>query len=510
MGTAIGVISSADDAKTPDIISQNVRYDEVFSLMYAIDAASVNEAPVTLNLYYADPRDGAEIKKTYTADEPQIERIDGNDTLVYVFITEGVAAKALTKNFYVQAVDNTGAKSDVVRYSVLEYLNVRLYGGQTITESQKTLYEDVISFASSAQRVLINEKDADTTNDVPLASTYSLVEIKDGIILEDVDAARGYDQGVYPAGTKVYPYREGFTGKWNVITAGGSTQVDNCAEVTVDKYTKIVEYVPNVPGEYYANYGGLSFESYTNIKEAEVAQKLNRPSYNVKDPSSLPYTGTEDYIALYNDDGNKTMVFATQAATTKPGIYVMDTNGSTGNCYVFETKFKLDINADSAKEIASLAAPRVTYFLVGDATPNSGAPTGNESAAGLTGSGFAAIYTVLDGEGTPHYYLNHNNSKTANSDIITADNEITAGWHTMTAEIYQNGWVKVYLDGKYVDEAKCISNTDLNATSGFMFSNTNSVRIKYAASNSQGYLNNSSIYFDDMFFGKVDKTYVAE
>ena len=150
---------SAAEEKTPDIISHNVRYDEVFSLMYAVDAASVNEGPVTLNLYYSDPSEGAEVKRSYTANEPQIEKIDGKDTLVYVFITEGVAAKNLNKNFFVQAVDAKGAVSAVERYSVLEYLLVRLYGGQTITEGQKALYEDVISFASSAQRVLINEKD---------------------------------------------------------------------------------------------------------------------------------------------------------------------------------------------------------------------------------------------------------------------------------------------------------------------------------------------------------------
>ena len=195
---------------------------------------------------------------------------------------------------------------------------------------------------------------------------------------------------------------------------------------------------------------------------------------------------------------------------TKPGIYVMDTNGSAGNCYVFETSFKLDIDANSAKTIAALAAPRITYFLVGDATVNNGAPTGNEGAAGVTGSGFMAIYVVTDENGAPHYYLNHNNSKTANSDIITANNEITAGWHTMTAEIYDNGWVKVYLDGKYVDEAKCISNTDLGGTGTFKYSNTDSVRIKFAGSSSQGYLNDSNIYFDNTFFGKITKAYVAE
>jgi len=510
---ALGIIVSAEDAKTPEIISQNVQYSEYFSLMYAVDASTVNEGPVTLNLYYADPASGAEIARTYTAAEPQNEKIDGVETSVYVFVTEGVAAKNFDKCFYVQAVDNTGAESKVVRYSVLEYMLVRLYGGQTITEGQRGLYENAIDFAAFSQRVLINEADEDTANDIPLANSYSLVKIEGGVIGEAEGATNGYSQGVYTEGAVIYPYSKGAPAlKLRETDSEGNVterKIANGAAVTVSANTVITPTTPD-PGEYFDTYGGLNFEGYNNIKEAETAGKLNRPSYNVKDPATLPYTGTEDYIALTNEGGNKNMVLTTQAATTKPGIYVMDTQGASGNCYVFEASFKLDIESASALTVAEKAAPRIAFFLVGDATLNYGSPTGNEANAGLTGSGFAAIYVVKDSEGNPHYYLNHNNSKTANNDIITANNEITAGWHTITCEIYENGWVKVYLDGNYVDEAKCISNTDLGGEASFKYANTDSVRIKYAASSSQGYVNNSSIYLDDIFFGKVTKAYVAE
>ena len=512
IGIAVGVISSAEDAKTPDIISQNVRYDEVFSLMYAIDAASVNEAPVILNLYYDDPADGAEIKKTYTASEPQIERIDGEDTLVYVFITEGVAAKALTQNFYVQAVDNTGAESEVVRYSVLEYLNVRLYGGQTITESQKALYEDVISFASSAQRVLINEKDSDTTNDIPLASTYSLVEIKDGIILEDVDATRGYDQGVYPEGTKVYPYREGFTGKWNVITAGGSTQIDNGAEVTVNGYTKIVEYVPNVPGDYYVNYGGLSYDDITYIKAYEVSGNINRATYQVQDPNTeSAYTDARDYIVLNTEDTNNYMKFATKESEQgqKASIYILGTNTNEGNCLVFETKIKVSFDATTAAACAANSVPQVMYLQVAKATPNNGSCTNTD--VGVASSGFARIYAKADDEGELHYYINHTNFA-SDANILNADAEITEGWHTYTVEMYENGFVKSYVDGKLVGTSKCISNADLNGTgsNGFIFSDANAIKIQFANSSIGGDIDNSAVYFDNTFLGRVNKAYVAE
>ena len=502
LSAAVCVICGAADDKKPDIISQNVRYDEVFSLMYAVDAASVNQTPVTLNLYYDDPADGAEVKRSYTVSEPRVEKIDGKETLVYVFITEGVAAKYLDKNFYVQAVDKSGAVSETVRYSVLEYLLVRLYGGQTITNSQKALYEDVISFASSAQRVLINEKDNDTANDVPLANTYSLVTIEDGVILEKADATKGYTQGIYPAGTKIYPYREGFDGKW----AAGSNAVANGAEITVNGNVAIKELVEAKPGEYYNVLGGVSFNGYTYIRNAEIEGFITRPTYGVKNPNTPPHTGTEDYIGLYTENGNKYMGLTTQEATNKPGLYIMDTEGSTGNCYVFETKIKIDIDETTATAISSNADARIVCFYASTATNNGDSASGTD--AGVAGSGFIAIYAVADSEGKLHYYLNHNNARVANNDIITANNEITEGWHTVTAEIYSNGWIKAYVDGNYIGESKCISNTDLGGTGSFKYSECNSLKVKFR-NDSTNILHNSSVYFDDIFFGKIDKAYVS-
>lgn len=507
----IGISASAEDEKTPDIISHNVQYDEVFSLMYAVDAASVKEAPVTLNLYYDDPASGAEIKKSYTAYEPRIERIDGVETLVYVFTTEGVAAKFLDKNFYVQAVDKSGAVSEVERYSVLEYLLVRLYGGQTITEGQRALYEDVISFASSAQRVLINERggDTDPTNDVPLANTYSLAEIVNGVICETKDVKTGYTQGVYPAGTKIYPYKEGYNGSWRVTTSDGTSIVENGAEVTVDGYTVIKEYIPNVAGQYYANYGGISYDTLNVIKDLEVAKLLNRATYQIKDPDTIEkWDGTNDYILLDNDNGNKVMKLATKEAEqgSKASIYFFNTNENTGNCYVFETKIKVEFDETTAAACADKTTPLVAHFQVATASPNGGSASGNDT--GVASSGFARIYAKIGDDDKLHYYMNHTNYST-DANILNADAEITEGWHTFTAEMYENGWVKTYVDGVLVGTSKCISNADLNGTAsnGFKFSDVNSIKVQLGNTGIGGDVDNSAIYFDNTFLGKVDKAY---
>ena len=54
------IVVSADDAATkPEIISNNIEYNDKFSLMYAVDAATVAEGPVTLNIYTTATADGA-------------------------------------------------------------------------------------------------------------------------------------------------------------------------------------------------------------------------------------------------------------------------------------------------------------------------------------------------------------------------------------------------------------------------------------------------------------------
>ena len=519
IGSAVCVIASAEDDKTPEIISQNIAYDEVFALMYAVDAATVNAAPVTLDLYYDDPATGAEIKKSYTAAEPTTIRINGNETSAYVFTTEGVAAKYLTDDFYVQATDAAGAVSEVERYSVLEYCLQRLYGGPSITEGQKLLYESVIDLASYSQRVLINEKngDTDTTNDVPLANTYSLVTVSGGVILEAEGDTDGYSHGIYPQGTKIYPYAEGTVNPWAVTTydaEGNKTtvNVENGGEFTTSGvYTEISERVPT-PGEYYATYGGLGYDDITYIKAYEISGSINRATYQVQDPNTeSAYTDARDYIVLYDDNGNNVMKFATKEneQNAKASIYIFDTHEREGNCLVFETKIKVDIDKTTATTVAALDVPQVAYFQIANATPNGGSAPSSD--AGVASSGFVRIYAKIGDDGELHYYMNHTNYAT-DANICNADAELTAGWHTFTAEMYENGWVKCYVDGVFVGESKCISNADLNGSgsNGFLFSNANSIKIQFANSSIGGDIDNSSIYFDNTFLSRVDKDYVAE
>ena len=146
------------------------------------------------------------------------------------------------------------------------------------------------------------------------------------------------------------------------------------------------------------------------------------------------------------------------------------------------------------------------YFQVATATPNNGSAPGAD--AGVASSGFARIYAKADDEGELHYYINHTNYKT-DANACSTDSEITEGWHSFTVEMYENGWVKTYVDGKLVGTSKCISNADLNGTgsNGFIFSEANSIKLQFANSSIGGDVDNSAVYFDNTFLGRVEKAY---
>ena len=225
--------------------------------------------------------------------------------------------------------------------------------------------------------------------------------------------------------------------------------------------------------------------------------------------SSCARDGKVLYVAGNNDMILGDIATKENEQGAKASIYFFNTNENTGNCYVFETKIKVAFDENTASACAGNATPLVAHFQISSATPNGGSASGSDT--GVASSGFARIYAKLGDDGKLHYYMNHTNYAT-DANILNADAEITEGWHTFTAEMYENGWVKTYVDGVLVGTSKCISNADLNGTNsnGFKFSDANSVKVQIGNSSIGGDIDNSAIYFDNTFLGKVDKAYVTE
>ncbi len=224
---AMGAGAAEPETKTPEIISQNIEYGERFRLMFAVDASTVAEGPVTLTIYSEKP--GAETANT--VETITVENYTAKEELgtlgvdAYVFTaTNGIPYTEMTKEYYIQAEDNAGNKSEIMRYSVAEYLYQRLAttGNKAPTPAQKNLYNNAIAFGKNAQ-IVVNKVAADSDE---LISNLRYVTIDGGTI-------DGFTAGVYPIGKVITPkVVNAIAAKWTVTAydngiaaapAGGQT-----------------------------------------------------------------------------------------------------------------------------------------------------------------------------------------------------------------------------------------------------------------------------------------------
>ncbi|MBO5207518.1 MAG: hypothetical protein J6C09_08075 [Clostridia bacterium] len=333
IGSAVGIAVSAESAKTPEIISKNVYYGGNNHIMYAVDASTVNEGPVTL--YFYDDADKAaslaETEWTYTADAPVTENIGGEDKSVYVFNTLGIAPTEFTKNFYAVAVDSTDAKSAVVRYSLLEYYLDMLYRNdiKSATSGEgaamKAVFENEIASAASIQDLLFNYNDTDTDDLTYVADDYYYAAIVDGATIDGA-----YSTGVYAPGSKItLTSTDGSVATWQVTvynsdySVKSSTKVANGTQITLDGHTLIT--VPEIPTT-----GVIDFED-------GIPAELGATEANASGSITL---GTDA------DAGDNYMVFATTGAGSADALpsftIPVKKNAADADTFVFGYDMKLD------------------------------------------------------------------------------------------------------------------------------------------------------------------------
>ncbi|MBQ8528715.1 MAG: hypothetical protein IJ459_03160 [Clostridia bacterium] len=167
LGAMIGVSASASgEPTTPEIASMNVEYSSQLYLYYAVPVIDDNgdgeNDDVVLNVY--KDAECQELLYSVNGTVETITALGGGS--YYVYNTSGVAAKELNTCEYVQAVNTeTGAKSEVVEYSVEQYLYTKLYdeGYALMTEEdgkeyvRRTLYYDLLKYGSTAQQLFTPE-----------------------------------------------------------------------------------------------------------------------------------------------------------------------------------------------------------------------------------------------------------------------------------------------------------------------------------------------------------------
>ena len=332
LGASLAIVSSAETK--PEIISKNIEYGEKFSIMYAVDASTVADGAVTLNIYAEEPTADSKVIASYTKNDPETIKVHDVDTSAYVFITNGVAAKDLGDFFYAQAIDAKGNKSDVVKYSVVEYMLERLYGGETITADQEEMYRKSLEFGEAAQELL-------SPDDEIQVADYKYVRVEGGTV-------NGVEKGIFLKGDVLTPVLNATVPKggvlfgWKTDTDGVVTNYKTLETYTVtDSVVLSADIVVDDLG-YFDILGGHTFtgftHAYTNLEKVGTI-KRNMTCAATTDP--VDYTKPASaYLNIYKMEDENTVIRLGShydwSGGTGPRISCYIPTGD-GNTYLFET-----------------------------------------------------------------------------------------------------------------------------------------------------------------------------
>lgn len=183
MMAGFSVFAAEEETPAVEIVSKNVLYADTLKLMYAVRTA---DEDVVLNIYDAN-NDLLETIETYN-----VEDVNGENLKTFTS-SRGVPAQNIDTVFYAEAVLSNGTKSAKVRYSVLEYLYERLTttGEKVPNAAQKTMYNNLLAFADSAD-IVMNKATAENS-----IANYAYVKVTNGT----VDGT--YASAMLMAGTKL-------------------------------------------------------------------------------------------------------------------------------------------------------------------------------------------------------------------------------------------------------------------------------------------------------------------
>ncbi len=286
VGAMVGFSVNAEES-APEIVSKNIKVDGNYSLMFAVDPATVAGDEVTVNVYAKAPAEGVEAVQTITKAATATQKIDldGDGTAEYdaiVFETAGVSAKDIADVWYITAT-SAGVTSEAITYSVREYAFERLYKNGTIFATaededlkkfyQRQFYLEILDVGSAAQQLLVN-RPLINKGEAPemLAEDYTYVSVVDGTFtFNGESASRGF---VDKNAAIALNADNASTTTWKIFTfdkdgvSVSSVAIDAGETLTVTGNTVITPYTKGVtPGLYFEEIGdsvykmdGLSYK----------------------------------------------------------------------------------------------------------------------------------------------------------------------------------------------------------------------------------------------------------
>lgn len=189
--------SEQTGAKTVEIISNNVYYGDTLKLMYAVKAENVTLSDsISVKLY---DENGGELE-TITNYETQAV----NGASCYVFTSAyGVPAQRIDTEVYAKAIISSGtetvAESDMLKYSVLEYLYERLTVSKEkgkVSKDQEYMYEGLIEYACLAEKVLTNKSEADKIENYSYVYNANALGAEKGAIYKKGSVINGFSHNI--------------------------------------------------------------------------------------------------------------------------------------------------------------------------------------------------------------------------------------------------------------------------------------------------------------------------
>ena len=319
--TSINVFADAGEAKL-EIVSNNVLYGETLNLAYAVKTTNLpDDAVVTLTIYDAD----GNVLCGTKSDANVV--IDGADCLTFI-AKKGVSAQNIANLYYAVAVATVDgevvATSDRYEYSVLEYLYERLIvnanekddnGNSTVSDEQKAMYTNLITYAKSAEIVLTDRAAEDRIDQ------YVYVAVTENGAVKGTDTA-----GIFKKGDVVKPETDlvAESGKvvvWSYVEhTNGSVSAEQQysieeadAGITVETHTiftpKAIDADADVllaTFQFGAN--GAATHKDGSSKKTDYSEEVD--GYELKITN-----GTNMYPSSYDAKGNSCIKFGSSSAT---------------------------------------------------------------------------------------------------------------------------------------------------------------------------------------------------
>ena len=515
LGAAIGFSVSAETTEptAPVVLKKNVKSNGNFCLMFALDPASCGDT-ITVEAYNTVTKENATDKdliESFTVNKADVLNnqqsidLDGdgnNDEIVMIQTNEGVEAADIADTWHVYFTSN--GLTTHVEYSVKDYAFERLYADFTVLENdsttkayrQKQFYLSILDIGSTAQNLLVNWDNttgAPVANPERLAKEYAYASIQGGTFngglagsYVEIDDTLTLTQSAdnKEVSWKVYT----FDTNGNPVGDPATVEItDGSATVTVAGNTVIVPgWAEGVtPGKYFNDIGDdtLSFDNITAIGDTTL----------ITNTTVAGVSYGHNAIMAKDGRGNVLNIGKTSDQGSKGRLYIpvvnKVANGGTASCLVIET----DIYIDGQMQYSAAGNPikdtAMTLYI------------SNLAAATGTGHNWNSADTIAS-----HNYIIYDNSGNVTSDnlqggtYITINDKVTLEmdrWYNLCYEFYDDGHVKIFIDGEYAGGWSSSYRNPLSGAQSINFALPERFRP-------------SEVYFDNMFVGLIDKTYVAE